>query len=149
MIGDGPLMGKVRQVLEARNIGNSVELFGFLDGDEKIEVFLNSKIFAHPAIYDTGGLAPMEAMGLGVPAISYDLTGLKEVYPKGMHKVDNYDTKKFAQDILAMLSNKERYEDLSQQAVELSSDWNWNNHATTMLDRFYELSKNGETKLAR
>ena len=64
MIGDGPLMGKVRQVLEARNIGNSVELFGFLDGDEKIEVFLNSKIFAHPAIYDTGGLAPMEAMVL-------------------------------------------------------------------------------------
>ena len=45
---------------------------------KKEKIFTRTKILLHPAIYDTGGMAALECMSYGIPAISYDLKGLKK-----------------------------------------------------------------------
>jgi len=134
MIGNGPLEKDVKSLINKFGLNNSVSLLGFLDGAEKEKVFLSSRIFAHPVVYDTGGMAAIEAMSLGLPAIAYDHIGLREVYPYGMKKIKVFDRVLFARSIIEMLKNKQIYTKISNEAVDYSEDWNWDIKAK----EFYE-----------
>jgi glycosyltransferase involved in cell wall biosynthesis len=80
MIGDGPLYNDVSNLASQLYFKNSISIMGFMDGFEKQKLFLNSCVFAHPVIYDTCGLAPVEAMVFGVPAdVSKDLLARQEI----------------------------------------------------------------------
>jgi glycosyltransferase involved in cell wall biosynthesis len=129
MIGDGPLESDVKKLVKQLNLDQSIDLLGFMDGEEKNQIFINSKVFAHSVIYDTGGMAAMEAMVLGIPAIAFDLKGLRDAYPKGMHKIKSYNTEEFAQSIIEILNDKEYYNKLKNDAIHLSNEWDWNIHA--------------------
>jgi glycosyltransferase involved in cell wall biosynthesis len=145
MIGDGPLESEVKRLIEQLGIDQSVDLLGFIDGKEKNKIFINSKIFAHSVIYDTGGMAAMEAMVLGIPAIAFDLKGLRDAYPKGMHKIKCYNIDEFAQSIIEILNDKEYYNKLKNDAINLSNDWDWNIHAHNLQNELECLFKNSKT----
>ncbi len=146
MIGNGPLENKVKELIESLELKESVELFGFVDGVDKLNIFSNSRLFAHPVIYDTGGMAPMEAMVIGIPAISFDLKGLRDAYPKGMHKVSKYNIKEFAQGIIEILDSKKRYNTMRKDAIELSYDWNWDKHSFDLQKKLLKLLKKDNDK---
>ena len=146
MIGNGPLENKVKELIESLELKESVELFGFVDGVDKLNIFSNSRLFAHPVIYDTGGMAPMEAMVIGIPAISFDLKGLRDAYPKGMHKVSKYNIKEFAQGIIEILDSKKRYNTMRKDAIELSNDWNWDKHSFDLQKKLLKLLKKDNDK---
>ena len=141
MIGDGPLYNDVANLASQLYFKNSISIMGFMDGFEKQELFLNSCVFAHPVIYDTGGLAPVEAMVFGVPAVSFDLEGLREVFPKGMIKITPYDYRKFAEALITLIENQSSRDLISLEAIELAEEWNWDLHADKLLEKFERLHK--------
>src|SRR3989339_2056906 len=65
MIGSGPLGGEVRQKIDKLKLQKNVDLLGYLSGNDKFEIFKQSKVVVHPATYDSGGMAAAEALGLG------------------------------------------------------------------------------------
>jgi glycosyltransferase involved in cell wall biosynthesis len=140
MIGDGPLYDKVLAKVNIKKLENSVKLLGFLDGEDKNHVFLKSKVFAHPVIYDTGGLAPMEAMVFGLPAVSFDLEGLKEVYPSGMLKVSQFNKRMFAETLIELFDNKALWKKTSLESINLSEEWSWQNKSKQLLFSVKKLS---------
>ena len=140
MIGDGPLYEKISAKIKIKKLENSVKLLGFLDGRDKDSIFLKSKVFAHPVIYDTGGLAPMEAMVFGLPAVSFDLDGLREVYPSGMLKVSQFSKKEFAETLIKLLDNKALWKKTSAEAINLSEEWSWENKSSQLIFSVKKLS---------
>lgn len=135
MLGDGPLMDGVQAKVQNLNLTNNVVLKGFLfDGEEKYQIFQQSKIVVHPAVYDSGGMAAAEAMAWGVPGVSFDLKALKTYYPKGMLKVPFADHESFAQTILALLNDPQLYRQQAVAARELALDfWDWDQRAMQIL----------------
>ena len=130
MIGNGSLEEMVRKQIKIKGLGDNIDLFGFLDGDKKFEIFKQSKIVVHPATFDSGGMAAAEAMCWGLPAISFDLEALKTYYPQGVVKVSMGDIKGFATAITRLLTDKEFYEQIATQARYLIvHKWNWSNRA--------------------
>lgn len=135
MIGDGPLMADVKTKIKRLHLDKNIHLFGYVfDGSNKYQIFDQSKIVVHPAIYDSGGMAAAEAMAFGLPAISFDLNALKTYYPKGMLKVPLGNEKKFAQTVLKLLEDKKLYEKTKQEAEELINKyWDWDKRAEETL----------------
>lgn len=130
LIGDGPLDRQVRKRIDALGLQHSVELFGFRDGAEKYAIITSSRVFAHPAIYDSGGMAMCEAMAFGLPGVSFDLPALKTYYPQGVVKVPCFDLEEFSKAISTLLSDPRLYERLSTQAVALAMQWDWGRRVT-------------------
>jgi|GEM_PF-347100 len=133
MIGVGNLKSQVREKIRRYNLENNIVLFGFKDGVEKLEIFKNSKIVVHPAIYDSGGMAPCEAMACGLPGVSFDLPALRTYYPKGMLKTPCFNLRGFAENILKLLNDQELYRELQKEALELAKEWDWDKRAEELL----------------
>ena len=127
IIGNGTEEKKIRDLIFKYKMDRNVELKGYLFGENKNKVLLSSKIMVHPAIYDTGGMAVCQGMSYAIPAVSFDLEGLKYTYPKGMIKINCFNTDEFANKIIHLLNNKEEYEKYSKEALDLANSWGWEN----------------------
>jgi len=137
IIGTGQLESSLREKIELYGLQENVKLLGFLDGIEKIRVFKASKVVVHPAIYESGGMAASEAMGCGLPGVSFDLEVLRDYYPKGMLKTPCYNLLAFAENIIQLLSDEELYGRMSKQAIELATERDWDRKSEENL-RFIE-----------
>ncbi len=133
IIGNGELMAELERKIKGYGLEGNVSLFGFKDGVEKIRIFKSSRIVVHPAIYDSGGMAPCEAMSCGLPGISFDLPALKTYYPSGMIKTPCFDFKAFAENVLKLLDDAGLYERIGREAFELATKWDWNMRAEELL----------------
>ena len=128
MIGNGPLEADVRRKIEEYALAKNIDLFGFLDGEEKFNIFKQSRVILHPATFDSGGMSAAEAMAWSLPGVSFDLEALKTYYPQGMLKTKPFDLQEFANNIISLLTNKQLYDRLSREALELiRKEWDWDN----------------------
>jgi len=134
IIGTGELEKDVRKKIREYRLENNVTLFGFKDGVEKLKIFKESMIVVHPATYDTGAIAPMEAISCGLPAVMFDLPALRTYYPKGVIKVPKNNLSMFAESILNLLSNAKLYETLKEEAIQLTRELDWNKKTDELLN---------------
>ncbi len=130
MIGNGPLEVEVLQKARELGIGERLKLFGFLDHEEKFEIFKQSRVVVHPATFDSGGMAAAEAMAWGLPGVGFDLEALKTYYSRGMIKVPPLDVKRFAQEIVSLLNDENHYRNFSKEARDfVFQEWDWEKRA--------------------
>jgi glycosyltransferase involved in cell wall biosynthesis len=139
IIGDGQLEQELKDKIKKYKLQKNIILFGFKSGKEKFEIFKQSKLVVHPAIYDSGGMAAAEAMAWGLPGVSFDLESLKTYYPKGMVKTPYGDYNKFSQNILKLLTDKKYYDRISDQAISLITNvWNWEIRAKNLYQQIFK-----------
>lgn len=135
MIGDGPLMREVKDKINKLGLEKNIHLFGYVfDGNNKYEIFFQSKIVVHPAFYDSGGMAAAEAMAFGLPCIGFNLQSYKYYYPKGMIKVAVGDLEKFAKEIIDLIKNKNRRDRVGNEAQKMiKMSWSWDKRVNQLL----------------
>ncbi len=135
MIGDGPLMEKVKLQIANYKLQKNIKLFSYLfDGDQKYKIFSQSKIVVHPAFYDSGGMAAAEAMAFGLPCVGFNLPSYKSYYPKGMVKVKVGDLNVFSKTILLLLKNRIYRSKIAKGAVlMIEKSWSWDIRADQVL----------------
>lgn len=140
MIGNGPLMKRVKAKIKDEGLEKNIRLTGYLfDGEEKYKILSQSKIAVHPSLYDSGGMAALEAMTFELPCIGFNLSSYKYYYPKGMLKVKIGNIKEFADKILQMLSDKRLYLRYQKQTKELISDYySWKYRSRQILSQVLE-----------
>jgi len=130
VLGNGPLGEKLGNKIKTAKLENNVDLLGYRNGREKYEIFKQSKMIAHPATYDSGGMAAAEGMSWGLPGVSFDLEALKTYYPKGMLKAEINNFEQFSENIIKLLDDRELYQKTSIEARDLiREEWNWENKA--------------------
>lgn len=138
IIGDGQLEAELKQKIQKYKLSKNITLFGFQSGQNKYNIFKESKIVLHPAIYDSGGMAAAEAMAWGLPAISFDLEALKTYYPQGMIKTPIGDYQAFADNILKLIDDQKLYRHTSQQALELIRKvWDWSKRSQNIYHQIF------------
>lgn len=135
MIGDGPLMKNVQLRIKNLKLENNITLKGFLfDGEEKYRIFSQSRIVVHPAFYDSGGMASLEAMAFKLPAVGFNLKSFESYYPQGMIKVKIGDQGFFAKTILELLNDKSKREKIGRNALNMiNKNWSWDERAKEVL----------------
>jgi glycosyltransferase involved in cell wall biosynthesis len=138
LIGDGELKHEIENKVVKLSLQNQIDILGFLDGKDKYEIFKQSKLMVHPAIYDSGGMAMAEGMAFGLPGISFDLEALKSYYPRGVIKIPCFDIEAFANAIISLLENEKRYKELSKEAYEYAKTWDWRERANYIYKQVFE-----------
>lgn len=135
MIGDGPLMAKVKTEIKNKKLENNITLLGYIfDGDKKYKTFSESRVVLHPALYDSGGMASAEAMAFGLPCVGFNLKSYESYYPKGMVKVPIGETEKFVFEITRLLEDRDYYEKMREEALELiENNWTWEDRVKQLL----------------
>jgi len=136
MIGDGPLMNRVRSDIRKFKLDENIKLFGYVfDGHKKYKIFAQSRVVVHPAFYDSGGMASAEAMAFGIPAVGFNLKSYESYYPKGMLKVETGNLDEFAKGVLSLLENKNMAVRLGRDAgMIIEKEFAWSMRAKEVYD---------------
>jgi N-acetyl-alpha-D-glucosaminyl L-malate synthase BshA len=82
MVGEGPEVPRARELARARGVEADVSFLGAYGAVE--ELLACADLFLLPSLYESFGLAALEAMSCGVPVLATQVGGLAEVISSGV-----------------------------------------------------------------
>lgn len=138
MIGDGPERSRAEAKARELNISDHVH---FLGKQDNIYLLLSSSdVFLMPSRLESFGLAALEAMSCGVPCVTSDSGGLKELVKNGVSgfTAPVGDIDQMAQLVLQIVKDQKTRERMSTSCREYAFQ---NFHANKIIPQYLNLYK--------
>ncbi len=138
-LGDGPARSEVEE--KAKALGVSDQCF-FEGNVNKVEQYLwNSDIYLHTATYEPLGLVLLEAMAAGLPVISLDGGGNRDLIEEGKNGFLLYEESPnlFIDKILYIWENQEEYERISKNAEKFAKEYDIKNYCEKLITIYKNL----------
>lgn len=113
IINDGPEMGNIKKLISQENIGDNVEIKGFVDRKELLESLLSSNIYISIPTSDSTSVTLLEAMASGIMNIVSDIPANTEWIQDGVNGaiVKNNDIYNIAKVMQSVINNQELKQD--------------------------------------
>ena len=127
-------------------LNNNVTWFGYINGLDKYKLYLQSKFFVHPTIYDNNGMVAAEALCSGLPVMMYDLKELS-FYKIGCLKIKVGNKNQYSEEIMKLMTKHDYYNSVrinQDQINSLRVFWSWRQRA----DLFKNFLENYEKDIA-
>ena len=121
--GDGSFMNEARNYA-IRSLKGKVSFWGYVKGEEKKRVFVNSDIYVFPSYSEGMPTSVLEAMAFGLPVITRPVGGLKDFFVDGQHGfiTEAKDPKVIASLIEKIIIDKELWKKMSVSAHEYAKE---------------------------
>lgn len=84
MLGDGPLMDKVKQLMADERITN-IKLLGKVDHERVLEEMQKAHIMIQPSLHEAMSISVLEAISCGVYVITTPVSGNKQIIINGLN----------------------------------------------------------------
>lgn len=118
--------GYFRKDLE-RIACDGVKFYGDLFNERRRELLRKAWVLVNPSVREGFGLSVIEANGLGLPVVAYDVPGLRDsiVDSETGLLVESGEAHALAEGLLEVLEDKEFMGKLSENALEYSRNFSW------------------------
>lgn len=116
LIGSGDLEEEIRALVEKKGLGQHIHLLGFMSNP--YAVLANAKVMLMTSRREGTPMCALEAIALGVPIVSTPTDGLCELITEGYNGFLSDDNQELSQQIVRIISEKELWSTLSQNALK-------------------------------
>ena len=140
MAGGGDMMEKMIRLAARRGISDRFHVIGFLRGKEVYEMYKNSDVFIMPSVSEPFGIAPLEAMQMGVPSIISKQSGCAEIL-SNVIKVDYWDVNEMANAIYSIITYPAMFRQLQERGLEEVGQIVWKKAGTKVINIYKKLTK--------
>ena len=113
---------------------------GFISDEELDTLLMCADFLIYPSLYEGFGIPILEAMQVGTPVITSNITGTREVAGDAAVLIDPYDVDKMAEEMSRLLVDKKLREELSRKGKERAGSYSWERTAEEYLELYGELS---------
>jgi glycosyltransferase involved in cell wall biosynthesis len=127
-LGDGPLKAKVEKRAKDLNIYDQCQ---FLGNVKNVEEYLwKSDIYVHTATYEPLGLVLLEAMAAGLPVVTLDGGGNRDLIENGKNGfiLTQQNSKLFTEKLLSITNDLKKNEQISKYAKNFAKKFNIKNY---------------------
>ena len=139
VIGDGPDRKKMENLIRKYHLERNIYLVGMTSEVKKY--YSDASIFLHTSRYEGFGVVLIEAMAFGIPIVAFHNNGPDEIITNNIDGilVEKYDTKIFAEKVLALLDDSELYKKLSDAARLRAKNFSADQIAKKFEDNLYNI----------
>ena len=95
---------------------------------DKLVLLKNANSFVFPSLYEGFGLPPVEAMRMGCPVLTSDVSALPEVCGDAAFYVNPSNLSGIVEGILEIVNNAALRDELVRKGYERSQHFNFNNY---------------------
>ncbi|MCP9888699.1 glycosyltransferase family 4 protein [Cyanobium sp. ATX 6A2] len=147
MVGDGPMLGQVRELCEQHPLGKRVTLVGALPHAKTLEAIGKAAIFLQHSLSDpiTGDqegapVAILEAMARSVPVVSTRHSGIPYLVREGVAGLlsEEGDVVAMAENLLSLATNHDMRRRMSVEASKHAQNFTWEIERSVLLQLLYK-----------
>lgn len=140
-IGDGPFVPALKTLArETLGIEENVEFVGRVHDRSKLfEMLLDADIFVYPTQLEGLPRSLIEAMAVGLPALSTPIAGIPELL-KREYLFEPGDHEAFARKLMALMENPQEMESMSRENLAVARHYE-NTALNARRRRFYEQTR--------
>lgn len=137
LVGDGPLRQECEEYAIELGVENRVHFLGFRH--DVARIMKSSDIIVLSSRWEGFGLVAVEGMAAGKPVIATNVQGLSEVVEGAGILFESGDDKKLAKEIVALLADKERYQQVANMCSSRATCFSISDMATRYLEFYSRL----------
>ncbi|MBM7660839.1 1,4-alpha-glucan branching enzyme [Bacillus mesophilus] len=126
--GTGPLEKKYHDLIKAKNLGQYIQLIGFVNDEERNQLLTNCDVAVFPSLYEPFGIAALEAMIAKKPIVVSNTGGLTSFVKNGITglTVTPGSPEELAKAISVLLSNRPLAMKMAHKGQQLAlNEYNW------------------------
>lgn len=134
---------EMEEACENLGITRSVKFLGFLPEERKIESFQSADVFVFPTLYEGFGIVFLEAMASGLPIITTDVAGNKEIIEdrKNGLIVKPKNSEEIALAALNLLNNNKLISKIKKNNLDKVKNYDWKKVAKRFLQVYESVIK--------
>ncbi len=125
MSGMGPEEKRIRKLVAKYGLEDRIDIRGWVSEEEKGRLMSTCRFFVMPSLYESYGLAALEALSYGRPIVCTDVDGLPGNVRDAGYYVRPRDSASLAEGINRLLSDPDLRAELSANAVRVSRVVTW------------------------
>lgn len=122
--GSGDMEEDMMHYAGILGIAHNVIFTGFLEGQDRHDVYVAADLFVMPSVSEPFGITPLESMQLGTPVLISKQSGVSEVTRHAL-KADFWDIDEMSNKILSVITHAPLRNALSENAQAESSRVTW------------------------
>ena len=136
LLGDGENFNTISELIKDRNLSDKVFQRGNVGNVE--EYLWQSDIYVHSAYYEPFGLVLLEAMAAGLPVVTLDGRGNRDLIVQGCNGYMLYEqnAEQFADRILEIWNDKKKYQEMSAFAQEFAKQYDIKPYVDKLLELY-------------
>lgn len=125
-----PYTSVLKEAVLRQRLAERVYFSGFVSDSRLSEIMSESKGYIQTSIQEPFGLSPLEGQSYGLPAVVWGDAGMRETVIDGEtgFLAKPYDTLDFAAKLDMLLSDEGRWAELSRNARDWASTFDWETH---------------------
>ncbi len=116
IVGDGPLREGLREHAKSLAILDRLEFTGALRHDTLPAVYHASTVVVQSSLYESQGMAVLEAGASGLPIVGSNVGALADLAPDAALAIPTGEARPLAAAVIGLLRNRDRREDFSRRA---------------------------------
>lgn len=118
LVGDGELKSALQKKVVELQLEERVHLLGELESQDVLALLAACDVFVFPSLFESMGMAVVEAMASGLPIIASDIPAMREVLGEAGILVPLDSAEKIARAIRQILDSSERADRMRKLALE-------------------------------
>lgn len=131
--GKGYRHDRVLDRITQLHLGPAIKYLGYVTHNEKLALLKNAAVFAFPSLYEGFGLPVLDAMKLGVPVVTSNVSSLPEVAGDAALKVNPEDPRALADALTTVLTDPQTTADMVRSGFAQAQKFDWDHTALQTL----------------
>ena len=127
-----------RVIAKALEVEDVVKCLGPVAEEDKPALYRGASAFLYPTRYEGFGLPALEALACGVPVVGSNASSVPEIVGAAGMLVDPDDARSMAGSLIAVVTEYELHEKLSDAALEQASKFSWEKCARETLQAYQD-----------
>jgi len=127
VVGDGPLRVDIEVLAERLGVSDCVHFSGWVSQSQVRDWLQEAAIFVLPSLMEGLSVALLQAMACGLPVVTSDVVGNREVVEHGWNgfQVPVYDTQAWVDALATLIGDQELRSQMAQRSRKLATDYDW------------------------
>ena len=147
MLGDGEHKVEIQNSIEKLGLSDKVILKGVVHDVEKY--IFKSNMYIHSAYYEPFGLVFLEVMAAGLPIITLDGKGNRDLIENGQngYLIETQYPVEFADKIIQLWNDQQRYDEMSDYCIDYAKSFDLSIKTKELVTFYKEILTQNETRI--